>query len=144
MSLIYHDIIKGKPVAQKRPRFVRRGRFVQVYDPKSSKDYKQLLKDNCQYSGEPYDKPFALTIHVYANIPSSFKKADKEKAEQGLIRPAKKPDVDNYAKGIMDALTGIVWVDDNICLDLIVKKFYSKEPRIELWVESIDSLELPF
>ena len=30
--------VDGEPVAQGRPRFARRGGFVQAYDPKKSKD----------------------------------------------------------------------------------------------------------
>lgn len=41
--------VDGEPVAQGRPRFARRGGFVQAYDPKKSKDYKQRIRDEVMF-----------------------------------------------------------------------------------------------
>lgn len=57
--------------------------------------------------------------------------------EKGKYRPVTRPDVDNYAKGVLDALSGIVYTDDNIIVDLHVSKHYSDEPRIEFEIEVI-------
>ncbi|WP_423253215.1 RusA family crossover junction endodeoxyribonuclease [Melissococcus plutonius] len=35
----------GQPVPQGRPRFARRGSRIQTYDPKSSVEYKKLVKE---------------------------------------------------------------------------------------------------
>lgn len=47
-------------------------------------------------------------------------------------------DVDNYNKLILDALTGIVWVDDSQLQELHIYKDYDKEkPRIEITIHTI-------
>jgi Holliday junction resolvase RusA-like endonuclease len=54
----------------------------------------------------------------------------------------KKPDVDNLAKGVKDALEGIFYRNDSQVCDLRVKKVYCEEhPGVQV---SIEPAELPF
>lgn len=133
-------IIDGEPVAQGRPRFARRGGFVQAYDPKKSKDYKQRIRDEVmplfyQRAGfTPFTGPCSLTLYVYRPILKSFSMRRREMAEAGLIRPTTKPDTDNYLKGVLDALNTVVFKDDSQFVGMVAQKFYSCEPRIEIIV----------
>jgi Holliday junction resolvase RusA-like endonuclease len=48
-----------------------------------------------------------------------------------------KPDVDNYAKGVLDACNGLLWSDDSLVKTLIVSKRWVKageEPGIAMCV----------
>jgi len=49
-----------------------------------------------------------LSIAVYRPIPKSFSKKKAALAEAGQEQPTTKPDIDNYIKGIKDALIGVV------------------------------------
>ena len=53
---------------------------------------------------------------------------------QGKILPTKKPDCDNIAKIICDALNGVAYDDDKQIVALKVTKIYSAEPRVLVWV----------
>ena len=44
----------------------------------------------------------------------------------------KRPDCDNLAKSILDALNGIAYDDDSQICSLSVFKFYGDEPRVEI------------
>ena len=46
---------------------------------------------------------------MYVEIPQSKSKKQKEKMITGEIKPIVKPDVDNVAKSILDALNGIIY-----------------------------------
>ena len=55
--------------------------------------------------------------------------------EAGLIRPTKRPDVDNVLKIVCDALNKIVYDDDACIVDAQVRKYYSANPRVEISIE---------
>lgn len=44
-------------------------------------------------------------------------------------------DVDNLAKGVLDALTGIVWDDDGKITQLVVSKYPSLNPGIYIYIQ---------
>lgn len=128
-------IIEGEPVAQGRPRATARNGHVRMYDPAKSRQYKDLVRSVAQrHVSEPLDRPVVLIINVYRSIPKSFSKKARNLAAEGQIRPITKPDIDNYIKGILDGLNGVVWVDDNRIISLTVNKFYSDTPRVEVEV----------
>ena len=128
--------IEGEPVAQGRPRFSTINGHARVYDPAKSRNYKKLVRSVAErHVSEPLDKPLSLTIRVYKSIPKAFSQKKRSEAIEGRIRPITKPDIDNYIKGILDGLNGVVWVDDNRIVSLTVHKFYSDKPRVEVEVE---------
>lgn len=45
-------------------------------------------------------------------------------------------DLDNLSKGTLDALTGVIWVDDQQIETLVLKKRYGKGPRAEICVST--------
>ena len=45
---------------------------------------------------------------------------------------ASKPDLDNLAKAAADALNGLAYRDDSCITDLVVRKRYGTEPRLEV------------
>lgn len=137
MKLIYEATVYGDPVPQGRPRLCGRGRFARAYDPPKSKAYKQLIKDCIKHPKDVTDVPLMFELMIYRRIPSSTRKKDKQDMLDGVLLPIKKPDVDNVLKGVMDALTGIVWFDDNQVCDVICRKRYSNNPRIEFKVYDI-------
>jgi Holliday junction resolvase RusA-like endonuclease len=53
------------------------------------------------------------------------------------IRPTKKPDVDNIAKSIQDALNKVLYRDDSQIVLLIVGKRYADVPRVEVSITKI-------
>ena len=70
-------------------------------------------------------------------IPKSVSKKKREEMNRGLLMHTKKPDCDNIAKSILDALNGLAYYDDSQICELSVYKMYSDEPRAEIVINSI-------
>ena len=49
-----------------------------------------------------------------------------------VIRPTKKPDVDNITKSILDSLNGIAYKDDSQVTGLEVMKEYGEIPMVRV------------
>lgn len=130
-------IIPGEPVAQGRPRFAKG----HAYDPQKSRDYKSyvgMMAANQMRNNPPIAEPVRMTIKVYRPIPKSFSKKKHTEAEVGDLRPTTKPDLDNYIKGIKDALKGIAWADDSQVVEYGPSgKWYSVRPRVEILIEEV-------
>ena len=136
--------IPGKIVAQQRPKFARHGDFIQTYDPKPCRDYKkmvQLFANQAvakQKGFKPYEKAVEVVLWFFFEIPASFSDAERLDAANGKIRPIVRPDLDNLAKGVLDAVKGILWTDDSIIVTMHVKKFYTaSQERVWMGVKGI-------
>ncbi|MGL4605897.1 MAG: RusA family crossover junction endodeoxyribonuclease [Eubacteriaceae bacterium] len=129
-------IIPGKPQGKDRPRF---GKNNQVYTTRKTSDYEKYVKacalivhpqlsalSNTVFSGE-----IAICIKAFYEIPKTITRRGRLEIDQGK-RPTSKPDVDNVAKIICDALNGTAYMDDQqICL-MTIEKQYSDTPRVEV------------
>ena len=67
-------------------------------------------------------------------VPPSWTRKRRDDALAGVIRPTGKPDYDNIGK-VVDALNGIVWVDDSQIVDARIRKLYDERARLVIEVE---------
>lgn len=124
-------VVDGEPVAKARPRLSRHG----VYTPKKTSDYEKRIAAACRTAirdMQLLECAIALHIRAYFKPAASTPKYKLPLMDSGDIRPTKKPDADNVAKAICDALNGIAWIDDSQVVTLAVEKFYSQNPRVEV------------
>lgn len=123
------------PVPKARPRFTRYGH---TYTPKKTADYEKAVAEYWRQAtkGFQYDREQALIVNLVFGmpIPKSTSKAKTELMANGTIRPTKKPDVDNLAKAVMDALNGVAWVDDSQVVRVSIFKEYAKEPYVYIYI----------
>jgi len=137
--LMFNFEAEGEPVAQGRPRFTTIGGHARAYDPPKSREYKKLVREVAELAApdEPLDGPFKVEITVFKPLLKSFTKQQTREALSGELRPTKKPDTDNYAKGILDAIKKLFWNDDGQVVMLVAEKYYSDVPRIEVSIEEV-------
>ncbi len=84
-----------------------------------------------QALGQGFTLPDAFTATCYLPMPPSWSKAKRERM---MFSPhQQKPDADNIAKALMDALLK----DDSRVYDLRIRKFWSNWGRIEIEIDNV-------
>ncbi len=133
----------GEPKGKGRPRAriikPKGGQpFVSMYTPAETAEYEaELAAIAVEAWGSQPALGDALTayIEVFVPIPASWSNRKRDAAASGELAPTSKPDGDNYAKLVGDALNKIVWVDDSQIVMWQIFKSYSLTPgiRVSVW-----------
>ena len=127
--------VPGPPQGKARPRVVRRkdGRSM-TYTPDKTVKYEGLVQREyiAQSGGYQFapDLPLIVTILAVFPVPKSESKKRKAEMLLGRMFPTKKPDLDNIAKVICDALNGIAYADDSRIVSMVMNKEYGENPGI--------------
>ena len=135
-----HFQVDGDPKGKGRPRFTRAGKFTRVYTDKRTLDYEALIKffaAEAMGSTDPLKTSVSVYLYIRHGVPKSYSKNQTEACLSGLVRPCKKPDIDNVAKTYLDAMNGVIFKDDTQVIDLHVKKVYSAVPGVDVMVMEI-------
>jgi Holliday junction resolvase RusA-like endonuclease len=116
--------VLGKPIPQPRPRITRKGP-PRAYVPSDHAvhAYRAAIAEEARDVGcDLTDKPVSVEIRVFFKRPKSHFSRGLLKESSPLVPAA---DVDNLAKAILDALTGVAYEDDKLVTRLVVEKFYT-------------------
>lgn len=137
-------VIDGKPQGKARARTFYNPKLgrVQSITPENTVNYESWVKlcfQNQVTDKRWFDKePLKMTIEAYFPIPASTTKRDRERIDLGQLWPTKKPDADNIAKVICDALNGVAYGDDTQIISLtVIKSFTEENPRVEVYLKGI-------
>jgi Holliday junction resolvase RusA-like endonuclease len=120
--------IAGEPVPQPRPRVSTRGGFARAYVPAQHPvhAYRKAIAEAADEAGlVAQDEPLNVVIDAVFERPKShMNKAGVKATAPRLPRP----DVDNIAKSVLDALQDVIGDDTNVAR-LVVEKSYGQEAR---------------
>lgn len=134
--------VEGEPVGKGRPRFARQGNYVRTYTPDKTVIYENLVKIMYKSAarGKRFEEgtPLSLAVNAYFGIPKSTSKKKRQEMIDGIIKPLKKPDMDNIVKIIADSLNGVAYHDDTQIVICCVQKRYSENPRVEIMIGDYD------
>lgn len=123
------------PKGAARPRFARAGAHVRTYkaDAHALAESRLVLQFRTDWAGRepPLEGPSSVTISAVLPRPKRLKCETREPAPV-------KPDVDNVAKLVLDALVKAgVLADDRHVVDLYVSKVYAapgEQAHVQVWV----------
>lgn len=122
-----------------------------TYTPEKTVLYENLIKTeyarqcgNRKFTTRPDGTAQPVAVHILAiyGIPKSYSQKKRERAMNGELMPTKKPDADNIAKVVCDALNGVAYADDTQVIELRVRKAYG-EPHITVSVEEQAAETMP-
>ena len=137
--------VLGEPCGQGRPIISTINGRPRGVDPAKSRNYKAyvavLAANAAKEHGWKYTEgPVLVVINAYLSVAKSKSKKYKAACYEGTELPCKKPDADNIAKIICDAMNGIVYKDDaQICELTVIKRFVceGQEPYVSVQVFQI-------
>lgn len=134
--MIYEFEIPGKITGKGRPRVNTTTAI--AYTPAKTKEYEELVKQYfiIKYRRiNPLEGRIKINITAYFSVPKNTSKKQEENMLNNVISPTKKPDIDNIAKIILDALNKLAFKDDNQITKLEIEKKYGTEEKIFVKVE---------
>lgn len=121
--------VPGEPVAKLRARsFKTKSGGIGHFTPVKTKNFEQYVKSlayEAMAGAPPTDKPARLHISAFFTAPKRLGKLSDDFAYPVV----KRPDSDNIAKSVGDALNKVVVLDDSQFYQIYVEKYYSHTPR---------------
>lgn len=130
--------VPGPPCGKQRPRVLKSGR---AFTPAKTKAYEAHVRGCARADGaigpELLAGPLQVHLHCRMPIPKSFSRKKRADAVTGALAHTSKPDADNIAKVVTDALNGVLWRDDSQIVTLVVSKRYGDEPGVWVRVETV-------
>jgi Holliday junction resolvase RusA-like endonuclease len=142
--------LAGAPRGKGRPRAViRRSKagavHPGVYTDGKTRTYEAQLRYAAQQemTGRPPTAlPVRVTVEARFPVSASWSKRKQRAALAGEARPCTVPDWENIAK-LLDALNGVVWLDDRQVVDGTIRKIYAEAPSLVVTVETIEPPAIP-
>ena len=130
--------VGGQPIPQPRPRVSTRGNFARAYVPANHPihAYRQAVAAAAKIAcPHPSEDPVSVIVQfTFQRPPSHMNKSGVKKTAPALPQC----DCDNLAKGVLDAMTGIVWYDDAQVAELHIYKRYGQKAETEVEVTGVE------
>jgi Holliday junction resolvase RusA-like endonuclease len=131
-------VLLGPPVAYARTGTNLRQRFTPKRQRSESKTLRTVAQQEMLSANHPiFDEPLRLRVRSEWPIPASWSQRRRDLAILHILKPAKRPDLDNIVKQAKDALSGVVYRDDCLIVELIAEKLYSEQPKIVLTIAPV-------
>lgn len=127
--MVCEIFVPTKPYPAPRPRFDSRSR--RAYSPKEYEQVKQAIGLLARSKiKKPLEDAVRVELEFSYTAPKSWSKAKKDET----IYKTSRPDLDNLAKTVLDALNGIAFVDDSQVVELELSKVYASIEGIHIRV----------
>lgn len=115
---------------------------MRMYTPTKTANFEQLvgfLARNEMVRNDVKCTPNAVFVSIVFNIKPAKSLTKKKFAEELARGCAKKPDLDNLIKAILDGLNGVVFDDDAQVVRLVAEKRYSDCDSVVVEIECAHS-----
>lgn len=127
--------VPGDARGKGRPRATTRNGHASVYTDAKTASYENLVALSAQAAmrgRKPFDAPVEMVVSVRVTPPKSASKAKRAQMLEGLIWPAKKPDLTNIIKAVEDGANGIAYTDDALIVTLSADKVYAETAGVDV------------
>ena len=128
--------IAGTPKAQPRVKATMRGRHAGVYTPKAADKWKAAVKLGLsEHHGKAVAGAYSVELRFVMPRPKSHYRSGKFSDQLKMSAPgpyhSSRPDTDNLAKAVLDAVTDCqaAFLDDCQVVELLAIKTYADQPE---------------
>ncbi len=127
----------GRPLPQERTRFSKQGR---VYNP--SKPYEKHIQWQAAFYApeQPLSSAIQLDLTFYFEPPKSASAMMRRQMLNHVIHHKIRPDIDNCAYVVTNALKKLFYVDDSQIIDLSVHKRYGHQAKTVVRITPIEEI----
>lgn len=118
-----------EPTPKARARTIKTKKGYMSYTPKKTTDAEDKIRNafvNSRFDKFNFDVPLYVDIKFYVNRPKTISKKK--------IFPITRPDLDNYAKLVTDALEKFAYDNDSQIVTMQISKKYSDSPHIDIYI----------
>ena len=127
--------LEGDPVPKGRPRFVMKGKFVQAYTPKKTREAekrwaKLFERDMPTWFPAAVEEKLPIKVDVIFGMPIPKSLSQKKRVAMLDTPHVKRPDLDNLVKLVLDGLG--VHFEDSLVSDIKAKKVYAPSSFTEI------------
>lgn len=136
MTRTAYFTVTGTPKGQPRPRVTRFG----TYNGHSADTWKAAVRAAWAESGcQPFPRHLRMRLEFFLQRPASHLTKAGQLTKSAPIHPTCKPDADNLAKAVMDALGDAkAYPDDARIISLHVSKAYAAEGGCRITITERD------
>ena len=129
--------VPGAPVGKGRPRFTRAGH---AYTPEKTAEYEEKVRLCWKaQTGSGFAGGVPLKASIIADFPIPKSASKKKAAAMDGTFHTSRPDADNVAKAILDALNGYLYPDDSaVQIDRCWKVYTNGAPRVDVEIREAE------
>lgn len=112
--------MRAKPLYSKR----------RMYDAQIKEKQQVRWQLLSQFHSNPITTPLEVNITFFMPIPKSISSVKRKAMIGGILHHMTKPDTDNMLKFYLDAMTGVIYVDDSQVWCESARKVYAERPGV--------------
>lgn len=131
-------VVPGEPRGKGRPRIGRIAGHARMIPDSKTVAYESLvahLAHQALAGRPPFDGAVDVAVLVHLTPPASTSKGRRAAMLSGAELPAKRPDLDNVVKAVLDGLNTVAFRDDAQVVSLKAQKGYAETPGVLVTVK---------
>ena len=125
--------VPGEPIAKGRPKLGVVNGHAHAFTPKRTRTYEDIIRQTAIREWKRpliAERPIWMRATFVRAIPASWSIKKKNAASAGQVQPIGRPDLDNFWKACVDAMNGVVYVDDALIVEMAARKVYGAVPNV--------------
>ena len=131
-------VVRGEPFGKGRPKLGVVAGHAHAFTPAKTRTKEGIITTaatDAMNGRPPFSAPLCFSLVAVMAVPQSWSQKRKRAALAGEELPAKRPDLDNCLKAVLDAMNTVVFTDDALIVEIRARKVYGQVPQtiVEVW-----------